>query len=339
MEAYSSDERVSKKQHSACFLSNDEASLLPSTIRDSLANFYYHQACINVCALNNAGVVLMERGAHELATNTLKDALCIMQMVFKNEPAPPLNVFNFSKDCLRKANQRVSQSSSKWLPPFPYELSEMNRSNTKVVAVENQDVDALQSAAVATSSFAGVLIRSLPVEYKKSLVGDGQQEVCWFGQESGIVFYNYALACIMVSSSTTETAHDHSYWYSHDERPPQGVLVAHRALLMAQSFFQVVLEHAPAPPKHLRRTRSERQERLNATSEGQTQSFLEQQQFLLETCYLDMLVLSCTARIGDTLTAEDAKLAMNSVWNTVESDHAWYIVTQEFIEETLASAA
>ena len=140
----------------------------------------------HACALNNMAIAMMVRGEFAAAVATLDDSLSIMFRHKQESNSPMLQEF---------AHQRVKAASS-LLSSFVFPRSFM--AYLRISTVESNDMQSLKKeflAQEATSllAFSAILIRDA--------TSHSQQRID-FDRESGIILYNYGLACYLLTALT-----------------------------------------------------------------------------------------------------------------------------------------
>jgi hypothetical protein len=188
-------------------------------IMSTLASSVYTKACTDACALNNMGVQMMLQGDFESAASTLKDSLSVRRRMFCRRTQPhELNKFVHKR--LQTASTRLSKMSSAASFALPLVLT----------AVESNDFQSLKAASLQRDdlpmSFSAVLIR------EPSCLAAGQYGMN-FERESGIVLYNFGLACYMLAVFPVITD-DVRKQASYDNS-------AYRSLVLSHSTFSKVL--------------------------------------------------------------------------------------------------
>jgi hypothetical protein len=132
------------------------------------------------CALNNMAVTMMRRGEFQAAVSTLNDSLSIM---FRQKD----HHNNFAQERVTEASTLLSKLST----PRSF-MAYMS-----VTAVDSNDIESLKRASLSEEA-------SSPMAFFAVLVCDpcssSSEDRIDFDRESGIILYNYGLACYLLSA-------------------------------------------------------------------------------------------------------------------------------------------
>lgn len=233
------------------------------------------------CALNNWGVSMLLRGDYEDATTTIKDALSVLRLVLSPNNEHKSNLTNAVQRKAKKAVSRLSKLSKEACGSSYL---------ANIIAIESNDFQQLRSAslpqasAIAKSSYHAVFIR-------EQLSSDEETNA---ERESGIMLYNYALSCFLLSTTCqTECP-------LNDENKSEIFSgIAHRSLQLAHRTFTKRLMH------------------MDDISED------------LESVYFTTLVLQCSSKMfrvqENHSKANEAECAMNDLVAAVEDEHLDYL--------------
>eukprot|EP00522_Entomoneis_paludosa_P005887 CAMPEP_0172457026 /NCGR_PEP_ID=MMETSP1065-20121228/19412_1 /TAXON_ID=265537 /ORGANISM="Amphiprora paludosa, Strain CCMP125" /LENGTH=267 /DNA_ID=CAMNT_0013210461 /DNA_START=219 /DNA_END=1022 /DNA_ORIENTATION=- len=251
------------------------------------SSYAYNQAF----ALNNIGVTMMMQGRFDQAASTLKDSLTLVRMAlgrsFGNQAK--IEVINsFATEKLRFASSRLSQMTAATF------CSSSCENNVNIAAVESNDFQSLQVASsrrsILSSSIYALIIRE-PCQAQQEQIPESDLEL-----ESGIILYNYGLACYLMANGV------------HQNNDPKNLRrdtyysMARRSLLMSHATFS---------------------RRLFACEDRDGMSDLE-------TSFFVMLSLSCTSKVlkscNESTKAQEAEEAVEQLWISMEEENLWSLL-------------
>ncbi|KAL7556305.1 hypothetical protein ACA910_020486 [Epithemia clementina (nom. ined.)] len=168
---------------------------------------------MEACALNNMGVAMMVHGYYQDTVTTLKDALCILKMALGDplaigrEQENPGSSAVFRHDKLKEAYKCVAEMHSQNKRRRKTQPAQHEEVPWLLRTIENNDtpsllVSATEAAEAALSPAANsknlhkclmaILIRETVSDELNSTGGE---------VESGIILFNYGLACSLLSAS------------------------------------------------------------------------------------------------------------------------------------------
>uniref|UniRef100_A0A7S2YSK5 Uncharacterized protein n=1 Tax=Entomoneis paludosa TaxID=265537 RepID=A0A7S2YSK5_9STRA len=254
------------------------------------------------------GVQMMLQGGYENAANTLKDALTILSLMLHcRQDTPPEQVEQLLQERLQRATTRLSQKHSKTtllLHPV-------------VSAVESNDFQSLKTASLRPRndtpklehlSFSAVLIR-------EPGMNGGDEESVNFDRESGIVLYNFGLACFLLAAFTNNKKKSQQYQTIEEDETLAKKLAgfertAHKSLLLAHSSFSKIIMACE-----------------DAADD-------------LESVFLDTLVLSCSSQIyrvrHQLEKAQEVDEAMDSILMAIEDEYVSALIQNEVVAAAAA---
>ena len=250
---------------------------------------------------------------------------------------------SFAKEKFQLASSRLSRMST--LSSDSRRFQQQHVLQGLLLTIENNDFQSLQEAAVASAALSVAIARSSssigtsPPLYAILIREHGPSSSSYLiidepdiDRESGIIMYNYGLACYLQTVFMTDPTHSQQHqqmpkqWQDHNNNRSiiSGVFdsywaLAYRSLSMAQCIFSKRLVRPSSSSSSNRRHSHEN----NLNNDGSTQSRSEQTTFPgyeeggntsfnsgwdddhhaddvfveAETIFLSILVLSCTSRV------------------------------------------
>lgn len=187
------------------------------------------KVCNDACALNNAGVVMIQQGDFEQATVILKDSLIIMQLIVRYRTMIPHEIHDLSQESLQKAYSHLSRVS----------VSTSKRDSVSIATVESNDIKSLVGASILCENkrtFSPVLIRDTQLLE----VDDSAVE-----RVSGILLYNYGVALCLVDTQF------HKWPYGTESLRMEKKLTAQRTLKAAHITFYQLISSDDDPTEYL----------------------------------------------------------------------------------------
>lgn len=175
---------------------------------------------VDISALNNMAVAMMQKGEIEMAKRTLKDALYILKLSRSRKTQ------TLSHDFVASLMQKSLHAATTILSNIPAS-SKFNFPHLETL--ETTDIQslllAINSNILNSSSCHAVLIRDPSRESANQVA---------FNRELGILLYNYGLACFLLATLAPKQC-------STDGSSERYGSIARKALILSNSAFSMII--------------------------------------------------------------------------------------------------